>query len=126
MIIGIGTDLILFERMRRVLATDAEPFLRSVYDAAERAEADRRPDRLAYLATRFAAKEAVFKSLGISAEGVRLHEIGIRSESTGKPIVELSGGIAELAAKSGVSRVHLSLSWDSEHAIAYAVAESAI
>lgn len=125
MIIGVGTDLLSIDRMRRVLAEDEEPFLRSCFDEEERRLAQQRPDPLLFYATRFAAKEAVFKSLGLSAEGVRLHEIGIGSDENGQPQVRLAGSLAERAAGRGIARVHVSISWDTGYAMAHAVAETA-
>ncbi|MGI6333328.1 MAG: holo-ACP synthase [Saccharofermentanales bacterium] len=123
MIIGIGTDILDINRLRRCpedLLPDA-PFLIKTYTAAERAAAEERPDKIAYLATRFAGKEAVFKALGIGGDRIRLNEIEILNDGDGRPQVTLTGRMKELADRCGVLEVKLSLSYENDYAIAFAI-----
>ncbi len=79
------------------------------------------PDRVAYLAMIFAAKEAIFKTFGIGWEtGVQFKEIEVRDGEHGEPIPVLTGRFAELASERDVSRVLLSLSYDGDYAVAVA------
>ena len=75
------------------------------------------------LAARFAAKEAVFKALGSGkGEGMRWHDVEVVNAANGRPAVRLDGAVAELARRSGVREVEISLSHTHELAIAQAVA----
>lgn len=122
MVLGVGVDLLSVQRMRGVLATDEGTFVSKVFTAGERAEADKQPDSALFLATRFAAKEAVFKCFG-TGEDVRLDQIEILGSETGQPQVSLSAGAKELAARLGIQGWYLSLSNDRELAIAFAAAQ---
>ncbi|MDR1797778.1 MAG: holo-ACP synthase [Clostridiales Family XIII bacterium] len=121
-IIGVGTDIVAFDRMEKGARDPA--FLAAVYTEAERREAASRPVPLHYYATRFAAKEAVYKCIGGDAPEIRLSDIEILSLPSGKPAVALHGRCRELAAGLGIHRIHLSLSYEAGAAVAFAVAES--
>lgn len=124
MILGIGTDILSLAHMRRVLADEPEVFLRKTFTGWEQLQAADRPDPVAYYATRFAAKEAVFKALNLPSDHVRLTEIEIRSGETGRPEVVLSGALAQASATGGIREVLVSLSWDDGWAVAYALAQT--
>lgn len=120
-LLGVGVDLIAISRMKDVLDTSEGPFLKKVYTAWERRRSESHPDRVAYFAVTFAAKEAIFKTFGIGWDsGVQFKEIEIRDGAHGEPVPLLSGRFAQLAAERDVSRVLLSLSWDGDYAIAVA------
>ncbi|MDF1552270.1 MAG: 4'-phosphopantetheinyl transferase superfamily protein [Deferrisomatales bacterium] len=121
--LGVGTDVLKVQRMRDVLETDDGSFVAKVFTAAERAEAAERSDPALYFATRFAAKEAVFKCLGTD-EDLRLNEIEIRAAETRQPFVTLSGDALRIASARGVRSWCLSLSSELEVAVAFAVAQS--
>jgi phosphopantetheine--protein transferase-like protein len=119
--LGVGVDIIAISRMKDVLETSEREFIKKVYTAREHQRSETHPDRTAYLAVTFAAKEAIFKTFGIGWDtGVKFTEIEIRDGEHGEPIPVLSGRFAELAVACGVSRVLLSLSWDGDYAIAFA------
>jgi holo-[acyl-carrier protein] synthase len=118
---GIGVDLITFSRMRDVLETGGKLFMDKVFTPWEQERAETQPDRVAYLAMTFAAKEAIFKTFGIGWEtGVQFREIEIREGEHGEPIPVLTGRFAELASERGASRLLLSLSFDGDYAVAVA------
>lgn len=104
------------------MAHPDDPFFR-VYTAAERAEAASSADPLCYYAERFAAKEAVFKALGLDGDHARLNEIETLRGTFGRPEVHLYGAIQEHALRAGITTVHISLSGDAPFVIACAVAE---
>ena len=119
--LGVGVDIIAISRMKDVLETSEREFMKKVYTAREQQRSETHPDRVAYLAVTFAAKEAIFKTFGIDWDtGVKFSEIEIRDGAYGEPVPVLSGRFAELAAARGVARVLLSLSWDGDYAIAVA------
>ena len=77
-----------------------------------------------FLAKRFAAKEAVAKALGTGMRaGVHFVQINVSSKRSGAPVVELSGAAKSRADNLGVERVHISISDEREHAIAFVVLE---
>lgn len=121
MILGIGCDLMALERMPPLPPED--PFLRKTFTERERREAAGAPDTRRYFATNFSGKEAVFKALRGDPDTFRLDGIEILREPSGAPSVALSGRAAALAAARGVRTVHLSLSWEDEYCMAFAVAE---
>ncbi|MBR4157665.1 MAG: holo-ACP synthase [Oscillospiraceae bacterium] len=123
MIHGVGTDIL--SRARFGAPEPDDPFIRRAYTQAERTEAEGRSDPNRWYCTRFAGKEAVFKALGMNPDLARLDEIEILSDVFGVPRVRLLGRMADFAARAGVTHVHLSLSWETEYAVAFAVAERA-
>ena len=121
MTIGLGVDIITISRMRDVLETGGKVFMDKVFTPWEQQRAETHPDRVAYLAMAFAAKEAIFKTFGIGWEiGVQFKEIEVRDGEHGEPIPVLTGRFAELASERDVSRVLLSLSYDGDYAVAVA------
>ena len=121
MAIGLGVDIITLSRMRDVLETGGKVFMDKVFTPWEQERAETHPERLAYLAMIFAAKEAIFKTFGISWEtGVQFKEIEVRDGKHGEPIPVLTGRFADLASERDVSRVLLSLSYDGDYAVAVA------
>ncbi len=119
--IGLGVDIITISRMRDVLDTGGKVFLDKVFTSWEQERAETHPDRVAYLAMTFAAKEAIFKTFGIGWKtGVQLKEIEVRDGEHGEPIPVLTGKFAELASERDVERVLLSLSYDGDYAVAVA------
>ena len=122
MVLGVGTDLLKISNLAPAVADPADAFVRKTYTEAERALILSRERPLMSYATRFAGKEAVFKCLGADGDAVRLSEIEILERETGQPAVTLHGAAAEIAAKKGIREVQISLSWDGEYALAFAVA----
>ena len=100
MILGIGSDLVDIGRIEQVIDRHGERFLARIFTAAERARAERRVNRAATYAKRFAAKEACAKALGTGLRnGVFWRDIGVVNLPSGRPTLELSGGaLARLQA----------------------------
>src|SRR5512134_2611005 len=106
---GLGIDIITLGRMKDVLETGGKVFMDKVFTPWEQERAERHPDRVAYLAMTFAAKEAIFKTFGIGWEtGVQFKEIEVLEGEHGEPIPVLTGRFAELASERNVARVLLS------------------
>ncbi len=121
MALGIGTDIIAISRMKDILDTSGPVFVDKAFTPYEQAQSSQHPDRAAYLAMTFAAKEAIFKTLGIGWEsGVQLKEIEVRNGQWGEPIAVLTGRFLEVVRERGASTVLLSLSYDGDYAIAVA------
>lgn len=129
MIYGIGTDVCDIRRMAATVARRGERFAERVLGPAEmqvyharRARADKRG--LAFLATRFSAKEAFSKAIGL---GIRMpmtwRSCEILNEPSGKPYIRLSG---ELAAWFEARRLtaHVTVTDETDYAASFVVVEA--
>lgn len=116
--IGIGLDAVDVARFRAVLARQPRVAQRLFTDD-ELAYARRRADPTERLAARFAAKEALLKSLGVGLGAASFQEIEVVANASGAPRLELRGGAAQLAEARGVDRFELSLTHT--HLAAHAV-----
>lgn len=114
-IVGIGVDVCEIARFGRVLQRTPSVAARLF------SEAERDGLRIEQLAARFAAKEAVAKALGVAYAG-GWHEVSV--SSGGRPVLVVSGRVAELAESLGIGTWHLSLSHDGGIATAMVIAES--
>jgi holo-[acyl-carrier protein] synthase len=91
-ILGIGTDLVDIRRIERTIERHGERFLNRIFTPTERALADRRANRAATYAKRFAAKEACAKALGTGfRHGVFFRDLGVVNLPSGKPTMVLTG-----------------------------------
>lgn len=94
MILGLGSDSIDIRRIEKTIARYGERFLDRIFTPAERQRSDRRRQRAASYAKRFAAKEACSKALGTGLRGIGWREMGVVNLPSGKPTMTLSGGAA--------------------------------
>lgn len=123
MIAGVGTDILNMKDLSKDYLISSDPFLVKTYSEKEIAAASVREIPFYYYATRFAGKEAVFKSLGISSDHIRMSEIEILNDENGKPYVTLYGELKKKAEERGVICIHISLSYEKDYATAFAVVE---
>ena len=130
MIVGIGTDLCDIRRIATTMQRRGERFAQKVLGPREidvwQARTQANPARgLSYLATRFAAKEAFSKAIGL---GMRMPMTWRRCEvlkaPSGKPEIALSGELATWFAAQGW-RAHVSVTDENEYAAAFVVVEKA-
>lgn len=123
MIVGVGVDVVEIARVAQAL--DRHPrFAERVFTKAERdASARRGVGAVAYLAKRWAAKEAVSKALGVGFSGFSYTDIEVVNLRSGAPTVTVHGELADWARALGVVRWHVSLSDTAELAFASVVAE---
>ncbi|MBI1244184.1 MAG: holo-ACP synthase [Alphaproteobacteria bacterium] len=93
MILGLGSDLVDIRRVEKTLDRFGERFTNRIYTAGERAKSDRRANRAASYARRFAAKEACSKALGTGfRHSVFWRDMEVVNLPGGKPTMRLSGG----------------------------------
>ncbi len=121
--LAAGVDLVEVKRIEESVARYGERFLTRIFTEGELAYCRGRSQELA---ARFAAKEAVSKTLGVGIqhrEGIAWREIEVVSDANGKPSVSLSGRAARRAGELGLTTFALSLSHTREYAIAMVVAE---
>jgi holo-[acyl-carrier protein] synthase len=128
MIYGLGTDICDVRRIEQSLARHGERFARKILSDAEldtwRARSQRWPERgVRYLATRFSAKEAFSKAVGL---GMRMPmtwracEIG--KLPSGQPVVVLHGALKEWFEARGLS-AHVSVTDETDYAASFVVVE---
>jgi len=124
MVIGIGVDIVKLEHLATAYLDPDDPFCRRTFSQRELDQAKLREHALAFYATRFAGKEAVFKALNWQNEPISLCDIEIINVETGQPKVHLYGSVKAHADQQGIASVKLSLSYDTDYAIAYAITQS--
>ena len=129
MIFGVGTDLCDVRRIEAALARHGERFARKVLGPGElevfRARLARVPARgVRYLATRFSAKEAFSKAIGL---GMRMpmtwRACEILNAPGGRPEIRLHGDLAAWCARRGL-RAHVSVTDEADQAASFVVVEA--
>ncbi|QEL55017.1 holo-ACP synthase [Chromobacterium paludis] len=126
MIYGIGTDLVEISRMEDWCRRWGAKAGRRILTAAEQAEFEAHSDPARFLAKRFAVKEAFAKALGTGVIApALLTAIGTGHDELGKPLLILSESLAAFVAARGVVGMHVSISDERGHALAFVVLESA-
>ena len=124
MILGLGTDIVSTERLDRLCVEYGDRFLCRVFTCREMEVAGQRATLAERLGTRFAAKEATMKALGTGwREGIQFTQIEVRKQQTGMPEIVLSGAARQRAEQMGVTRIHVSLSHDTDKAMAVVLLE---
>lgn len=125
MIRGIGTDIVQVSRMGDALRRFGDRFARRVLTEAERARFDGHPHPAAFLAKRFAAKEAAAKALGTGfARGLSWQDIEVANDALGAPRLQLHGRARQLQLERGIDRLHISLSDEQAYVVAFVILES--
>ena len=117
MILGLGNDIIDIDRIERTIARFGDRFIERVFTETERRKSDRRKERAASYAKRFAAKEACSKALGTGLrQGVFWRDLGVINLPSGRPTRMLTGGAAEqlkrITPPGYAARIDLSLTDD--------------
>ena len=122
MIVGIGTDIVEIARIRASLAKFGERFAGKILGEAEMTRFNEAGDQGAWLARRFAAKEAAAKALGTGMRaGVHFGQIEIRHHKSGAPALVFSGHARARADALGVVQPHVSISDERDYAVAFVV-----
>ena len=124
MIYGIGTDIVNISRIKnmkslqlfseKILSVD-ELQVSSSYDESK---------LISYLAKQFACKEALSKAFGTGIrKPVLFKDLEILRDEKGKPYFNPLGDVKKTIINLGITKTHVSLSDESEHAIAFAILE---
>jgi holo-[acyl-carrier protein] synthase len=129
MIIGIGSDLIDIRRIEKTLERHGRRFVERVYTPIEQAKSDRRRERAASYAKRFAAKEACAKALGTGlSRGVFWRDMGVVNLPSGAPTMRLTNGAADrlsaITPANCLARIHLTITDDFPLAQAFVIIEA--
>ncbi|TET44156.1 holo-[acyl-carrier-protein] synthase [Candidatus Aerophobetes bacterium] len=120
MIKGIGIDIVEVKRLRDIIQRWGERAKKRMFTSKELKYAHmRKKGEFIHLAGRFAAKEAVVKSLG---QPTSFLEVEISKEKNGRPYITLKGRTKETARKMRVKEILVTLSHTRTYAVAQAVA----
>ncbi len=128
MIHGIGTDICDIRRIEATLARRGDRFAEKVLGPdeltvfhARRARSEARGVR--YLATRFSAKEAFSKAVGLGLRlPMRLPDCQILNEASGRPVLRLSGDLALWCGERGLTGL-VTMSDETDYAVSFVVVE---
>ena len=129
MIIGLGSDLIDIRRIEKSIERHGDRFIQRIFTEVEQAKSDKRRNRAASYAKRFAAKEACSKALrtGLS-NGVFWRDMGVVNDRFGKPTMHLTNGagkrLAKLMPNGYEPRIHLTITDDFPLAQAFVIIEA--
>jgi holo-[acyl-carrier protein] synthase len=131
MVHGIGTDICDIRRLRATLARRGERFAEKVLGAdelqvfhARRARSEVRG--IAYLATRFSAKEAFSKAIGLGMRWpMTWRACQILNLPSGQPVLQLGGELATWFAQRGL-QAHVTLTDETDYAASFVVVEKAL
>ncbi len=129
MIIGIGSDLIDIRRVEKTLERHGPRFIARVFTEIEKEKSERRRERAASYAKRFAAKEACAKALGTGiSRGVFWRDMGVVNLPGGKPTMRLTGGaaarLAAIVPEGQEAFIHLTITDDYPLAQAFVIIEA--
>lgn len=129
MIIGLGSDLIDIRRIENSLARHGDRFVNRIFTDVEKAKSEKRRNRAASYAKRFAAKEACCKALGTGiSNGVFWRDMGVVNDKNGKPTMKLTNGaakrLAEIIPSGYEPHVHVTITDDFPLAQAFVIIEA--
>jgi len=128
MILGIGHDLCNITRIEAAVARFGSRFISRVYTADEQAEYQARGCPARYLATRFAAKEAIYKALQRADQSGMSWQHAQTLSAGGAPCLSISGkcrdGLLSILPENSAAYLHVSITDDMPFASAYVVVEA--
>jgi len=131
MIIGLGEDLVAMDRIDTIIKDKGDRFIQKCFTPAEvtRAAHHSAARRIAYFAKRYAAKEACLKALGTGMrEGLSWQDMEIGNDDLGRPVLSVSGGVADklnhLIVSGQQAALHVTLSDEAGLAKATVIIES--
>ena len=129
MILGLGNDIVDIRRIEKTIETYGSRFTDRIFTDIEKAKSDRRANRAASYAKRFAAKEACSKALGTGFnQGVFWKDLGVVNAPSGKPTMVLTNGALEhlqkMTPEGKKAVIHLTITDDHPYAQAIVIIEA--
>lgn len=123
MLYATGIDIIEIERIRSAIERFGERFIERVFTTKEIDYCASQKDGAKHFAARFAAKEAVYKSLRPASDiQMRWKDIEVIKDSHGIPAVRLHGLLAQRQQEAGIENIAISFSHSRQFAAAVAIA----
>lgn len=124
MIYGTGIDLVENERIGKVIAKWGNKFLSRVFSDREIDYCSRHAQAHIHYGARFAVKESFLKAMGIGlGRGVKLREIEVLNEESGKPNLFLYGGARQEYEAAAIKKSHISITHTKSYASAIVLLE---
>jgi holo-[acyl-carrier protein] synthase len=124
MIVGMGIDVAEVKRIRAVVESQGQRFVRRVYTEKEAAYCEQFKNKHERYAGRFAAKEAAMKALGTGwSRGVRWVDVEVVRQRGGRPTLQLHGEARKIADALGVKSIAISITHTAEQAFAQVIFE---
>ncbi len=124
MIHGTGVDIIEISRIRKSIQKYSGKFEERVFTSKEIDYCRSKADPSKHFAARFAAKEAVLKSLGTGmAQGIAWKDMEILNRESGQPVLNLTGRGRHIFDALNLKDIHISITHDKSYALAQAIAE---
>ena len=131
MILGLGNDMVDIRRIEQTLERYGSRFVARIFTDVEQKKSDRRAQRAASYAKRFAAKEACSKALGTGfRRGVFWKDMGVVNELSGRPTLQFTGGAKEqlerITPAGHIARIQLTITDDFPYAQAVVIIEAVV
>ena len=114
MILGTGIDIIEIDRIQKATERWGDDFLKHVFTSPEIEHARKFKFPYRYYAGRFAAKEAIFKAMGIP--DLTWHDVTIVNDAQGKPVCQFNNMVLK-------HHLSISISHSRDYAVASAIVE---
>lgn len=122
-VLGIGNHIVECARIAKMIELHGELFLERIFTEKEIAYCQGHKESVERFSGRWAAKEAILKSLGPGwGHGVRWLDLEVTTSSAGSQLVALGGGARVHAVRSGIMQIQVSVSQCRLYATAFAVA----
>ena len=119
-IYGIGTDIVNINRIRVAIKKKNQAFKNRIYTKSEISVCEKRKNTIECFAKRFAAKEAIFKAVGLKNK-LDFKDVEVINNSSGTPKFSIKGKSLDNLNKifqRKKFKIHLSLSDDKPWAVA--------
>ncbi|ELY4080601.1 holo-ACP synthase [Cronobacter sakazakii] len=124
-ILGLGTDIVEIDRIEAVISRSGDRLAKRVLSANEWAQYQAHQQPVRFLAKRFAVKEAAAKAFGTGIRnGLAFNQFEVFNDKLGKPKLRLWDEAERLAARMGVTSVHVTLADERHYACATVIIES--
>ena len=126
MIKGIGVDMTSVDEVERLLHVCGNAFINRTFTLKEIRTAEKSENSIEYFATRYAAKEAVFKAIAPSVEEpFDFRIVETLNQKDGCPFVNTNNELGQILKKAGIEEILISITTESRFVIAFVIGQSA-
>ena len=125
MILGIGVDTVNINEIERLINVTNGAFIKSTYTKKELEFSKNRKNKTEYFASRFAAKEAIYKAISsyVNKFDFDFRKIEVLNEEDGRPFVVINESIKNVFKMIGDCKIWITITTENEYATAFAVLE---
>lgn len=118
---GVGVDILRFDRFKTITNFAEDIGIHRIFTNSEMNDSQRHVNQGKYFSSRFAVKEAVLKSLRIDLNLVKYTDVEVYSNEEHQPCVRLLGDIKAHHQLQSIEQIEISLSYEDNYVIAYAI-----